>query len=261
MYKYHHNILPSIFSHFFVRNNSVHEYDTRQQNLFHVPLIFTKPLSRTVRVSRVTLYNHFSNVLCLRVSYVTYKGILKRHIIDNNTMNLLWTLWVDMPWYWSHNYLCCIEEVSPYSYDQCKWFDVRLLHLQCVNNGNGCVALNGWTCCLGFGEDFWHPGTVQGYQYLSQDSGYGRTQWWVAGPGLCLGVLLSPCEQALLYVNVIIIRNISFIIIILHGYLALNHWTVCWKLVLHWARYECTCCTALTLVVEIIIIYCVPSLR
>ena len=198
MYKYHQNILPSIFSDFFVWNNSVHEYDTRQQNLFHVPLIFTKPLSRTVRVSGVTLYNQFSNVLCLRVSYVTYKGILKRHIIDNNTMNLLWTLWVDMPWYWSHNYLCCIEEVSPYSYDQCKWFDVRLLHLQCINNGNECVALNGWTCSLGFGEDCWHPGTVQGYQYLSQDSGYGRTQWWVAGPGLCLGVLLSPCEQALL---------------------------------------------------------------
>ena len=119
MYKHHHNILPSIFSDFFVRNNSVHEYDTRQHNLFHVPLIFTKPLSRKVRVSGVTLYNHSSNVLCLRVSYVTYKGILKRHIIDNNTMNLLWTLWVDIPWYWSHNYLCCIEEVLPYSYDQC----------------------------------------------------------------------------------------------------------------------------------------------
>ena len=198
MYKYHHNTLPSIFSDFFVRNNSVHEYDTRQQNLFHAPLIFTKPLSRTVRVSGVTLYNHFSNVLCLKVSYVTYKGILKRHIIDNNTMNLLWTLWVDMPWYWSHNYLCCIEEVSPYSYDQCKWFDVRLLHLQCINNGNECVALNGWTCSLGFGEDCWHPGTSRGYQYLSQDSGYGRTQCWVDGPGLCLGVLLSPCERALL---------------------------------------------------------------
>ena len=162
-------------------------YDTRQQNLFHVPLIFTKPLSR---VSGVTLYDHFSNVLCLRVSYVTYKGVLKRHIIDNNTVNLLWTLWVDMPWHWSHNYLCCIEEVSSYSYDQCKWFDVRLLHLQCINNGNECDALNRWTCSLGFGEDCWHPGTVQGYQYLSQDTGYGRIQWWVAGPGV--GVTKAP---------------------------------------------------------------------
>ena len=233
-------------------------YDTKQQNLFHVPLIFTKPLSR---VSGVTLYDHFSNVLCLRVSYVTYKGVLKRHIIDNNTANLLWTSWVDMPWHWSHHYLCCIEEVSSYSYDQCKWFDVRLLHLQCINNGNECDALNGWTCSLGFGEDCWHPGTVQGYQYLSQDSGYGRIQWWWLALGCVWLCCSSHVSKHYCYVIVIIIRNIIFIIIILHGYLALNHWTVCWKLVLHWARYVCICCTALTLVAEITIINCMPSLR
>ena len=71
MYKYHRNILPSIFSDLYLRNNSIHEYDTRQQNLFHVPLTFTKTLSNTVRVSWVKLYNHFSNLLSLRVSYVT----------------------------------------------------------------------------------------------------------------------------------------------------------------------------------------------
>ena len=268
MYKYHHNILPSIFSDFFVRNNTVHEYDTSQQNLFHVPLIFTKPLSRTVRVSGVTLYYHFNNVLCLRVSYVTYKGILKRHIIDNNIMNLLWTLWVDMPWYWSHNYLCCIGEVSPYSYDQCKWFDVRLLHLQCINNGNECVALNGWACSLGFGEDCWHPfGGTAGARAQSRVTNTSHRTPAMAGPSdgwLALGcawVYCSPhVSEHYCYVNVIVIRNIILIVIVLHGYLALNHWTVCWKLVLHWARYECTCCTALTLVVEIVIIYCMPSL-
>ena len=90
-YKYHHSILPSIFSDFYVRNNSIHEHHTRQQNPLHVPLIFTKPLSKTIRVSGVTLYNHFSNSLCLKVSYVTYKGILKRHIIDNDIINLVWT--------------------------------------------------------------------------------------------------------------------------------------------------------------------------
>ena len=94
MYKYHHSILPLIFSDFYVRNNSIHEHHTRQQNLLHVPLIFTKPLSKTIRVSGVTLYNHFSNSLCLKVSYVTYKGILKRHIIDDDIINLVWTQWV-----------------------------------------------------------------------------------------------------------------------------------------------------------------------
>ena len=107
MYKYHHRILPSVFSDLYVRNNSVHEYETRQQNLLHVPLIFTKPLSKSVRISGVTLYNHFSNLLCLRVSYVTYKGTLKRYIIDNDTKNLVWTSWIDLPKYWwFHNYHC-----------------------------------------------------------------------------------------------------------------------------------------------------------
>ena len=78
----------------------------------------------------------------------------------------------------------------------------------------------------------------------------------------CVWVCCSPyVSMHYCYVNIIIIRNIIIIIIIKRGYLTLNHWTVCWKLVLHWARYECTCCTALTLVVEIIIIYCMPSLR
>ena len=93
------------FSDLYVWNNSVHEYETRQQNLLHVPLIFTKPLSKSVRISGVTLYNHFSNLLCLTVSYVTYKGTLKRYIIDNDTKNLVWTSWIDLPKYWwFHNY-------------------------------------------------------------------------------------------------------------------------------------------------------------
>ena len=61
-------------------------------------------------------------------------------------MNRLWTLWVDMPRYWSHYLFLCVDEVSLYSYYQCIWFDMRVLHLQCINNGNACVALSGWTC-------------------------------------------------------------------------------------------------------------------
>ena len=59
-----------------------------------VQYMFNLLLWYTIRVSGVTLYNHFSNSLCLKVSYVTYKGILKRHIIDNDIINLVWTPWV-----------------------------------------------------------------------------------------------------------------------------------------------------------------------
>ena len=70
MNKYHHDLLPSVFSDFYVQNNSVHEYHTRQENL--LPLIRTAPLSKSVRVTGVSLYNHFKSLICLKVSYVTY---------------------------------------------------------------------------------------------------------------------------------------------------------------------------------------------
>ena len=192
-----------------------------------MPLILTKPLSRTVRVSGVTLYNHLSNVLCLRVSYVIYKGILKGHIIDNNTMNLLWTLWVDMPWFSSHNYLCCIGEVSPYSYDQCKWFDVRLLHLQCINNGNECVALSGWTCIFpgiwgGLLAPRHSPGSpipLTGLR-LWQDPVMGGWPWAVFG---CVALPMWACTIVML------IPSLSGLLLLLS---------------LSYAGYECTCCTA-----------------
>ena len=91
MYKYHHDHLPAIFSDFYVQNNLVHDYHTRQENLLHVPLIRTAPLSKSVRVTGVSLYNHFKNLICLRVSYVTYKYNLKRYILDNTTLNLVKT--------------------------------------------------------------------------------------------------------------------------------------------------------------------------
>ena len=89
MYKYHHDLLPSVFSGFYVQNNSVHEYHTRQENMLHVPLIRIAPLAKSVRVTGVSLFNHFKYLICLKVSYVTYKYNLKRHIIDNNTLNLV----------------------------------------------------------------------------------------------------------------------------------------------------------------------------
>ena len=38
LYKHHQEILPEVFSHFFEMNNAVHEYYTRQEKHFHVPL-------------------------------------------------------------------------------------------------------------------------------------------------------------------------------------------------------------------------------
>ena len=88
MYKYHHRILPNVFDDFFVSNASIHNHFTRQRYHFHVPLQSTL-LSRTVRVTGVTLYNHFDNVLSMSVSYDSYKLTLKRYILNNDISDLI----------------------------------------------------------------------------------------------------------------------------------------------------------------------------
>ena len=94
----------TIFSDFYIQNNSVHEYHTRQENMLHVPLIRTVPLSKSVRVTRVLHYNHFKRSICLKVSFVTYKYNLKRHIIDNDSLNLVKTSWPKLPWWMPNCY-------------------------------------------------------------------------------------------------------------------------------------------------------------
>ena len=127
MSKHHHDLLPSIFSDFYVQNKSVHEYHTRQENLLHVPLIGTAPLSKTVRVIGVSLYNHFKSLICLRVSYVTYKYNLKWHIIGNDILNLVKASWSQLPWciiYYSNNYQSVTMEALSFLYqDQCPDVD------------------------------------------------------------------------------------------------------------------------------------------
>ena len=67
MYKYHHSILPSIFPDFYVRNNSIHKLHTRQQNLLHVPLIFTKPLNHCQKQLE---YLEWQSTITLAIFYV-----------------------------------------------------------------------------------------------------------------------------------------------------------------------------------------------
>ena len=64
---------------------------------------------------------------------------------------------------------------------------------------------------------------------------------------------------------VMLMSSLSGILFLLSlFYTGISHWIIelsVENVVLHWARYECTCCTARTLVVEIIIIYCMSSPR
>ena len=88
MFRFHHGILPPVFDNLFVPNRSVHSHETRQINQLHVPLRSTL-MSKTVRVTGVTLYNHFDELVSMDMTYDSYKYNLKKFIRENSTGDIL----------------------------------------------------------------------------------------------------------------------------------------------------------------------------
>ena len=82
MFKYHHGILPPVFDNLFILNRSVHSHETRQINHLHVPLR-TNLMSKTVRITGVSLYNHFYGLISMEMTYDSYKYNIKKFIREN----------------------------------------------------------------------------------------------------------------------------------------------------------------------------------
>ena len=88
MYKYHHGILPPALDDLFLSNGSVYSRFTRQQSLIHVPAR-TPIMSKTVRITGVTIYHYFNNRLPIAMLYDSYKYNLKMYIRDNDISDIL----------------------------------------------------------------------------------------------------------------------------------------------------------------------------
>ena len=52
-------LLPEIFSMMFVINKTVHKYETRQENMLHVPVGKTSLALKCIRYKGVSLWNSF----------------------------------------------------------------------------------------------------------------------------------------------------------------------------------------------------------
>ena len=90
MFKYSRDMLPAIFSDFFVFNSSVHNYSTRQSCCLHVQLAKTDMRSRTIRFKGVTVLNYFSSIIEQNCSIYTYKRHLKRHILSIDVAKIVY---------------------------------------------------------------------------------------------------------------------------------------------------------------------------
>ena len=93
LYKHHQEILPEVFSHFFEMNKAVHEYYTRQEKHFHVPLCKSVQKSKCLQCSGVKIHNYMIEHINYNCSFVSFKYVLKRPLLRNDIVLLLVALW------------------------------------------------------------------------------------------------------------------------------------------------------------------------
>ena len=74
-------------------NNAVHEYYTRQEKHFHVPLCKSVQKSKCLKCSGVKIYNYMIEHMNYNCSFVSFKYVLKRYLLWNYMALLLVALW------------------------------------------------------------------------------------------------------------------------------------------------------------------------
>ena len=80
MFKFLSNNLPSLIRTIFIRNNEIHNYNTRNRTTLHVPIGTTETIYVTFRFHGIYIWNLISERIPTDVSYSCFKHILNRHI-------------------------------------------------------------------------------------------------------------------------------------------------------------------------------------
>lgn len=81
MYKYYHDDLPSVFENFFIQNQTVHSYSTRQSNHFHLPKCKSDLSQRCTRYNGAVVWNSIPESMKRISSLQSFKFAFKRHIL------------------------------------------------------------------------------------------------------------------------------------------------------------------------------------
>ena len=89
MYKYHNNYLPSIFVRFFVRNNEIHCYNTRQQAHLHIHKQRSVRSIKNMKNAAVPVYNYFLARLNFDETPSMFKRQVKAYLLSNDVSFLL----------------------------------------------------------------------------------------------------------------------------------------------------------------------------
>ena len=78
---YHHkHLLPEIFQHYFVTNNSIHQYPTRNTQNLHLPSVNSNAGQRNSLYRCCKLWNDFPSKLKMYASTDVFKSNIKRYL-------------------------------------------------------------------------------------------------------------------------------------------------------------------------------------
>ena len=83
MFRHENKILPTIFSDFYIKNRDCTNRATRQCDQLHKINSKCPQLSRSIRITGITYYNHFHEIIPMNITYPTYKKCIKAYLIGN----------------------------------------------------------------------------------------------------------------------------------------------------------------------------------
>ena len=78
MYKYEHNLLPSIFNHMYVYNRDIHQVNTRQADKVRPAKYRTVLASKSLRISTVGIWND----ILLNFDVNLYFSLFKKRLFE-----------------------------------------------------------------------------------------------------------------------------------------------------------------------------------
>ena len=86
MFKFHFKMLPNVFNDMFVYNQLIHDYQTRQYDLLHVPCSKSVVLSKSIRIKGVYCWNSIYKCISTDSSFVCFKRKLKAHLMADDCL-------------------------------------------------------------------------------------------------------------------------------------------------------------------------------
>ena len=82
MYKYKHELLPDMFRDFFIKNDEVHSYPTRNSKKLRPPLTKSRMASKFIKFTGVNFWNQLEESIVKNLKIGSFKYHLKDYIIS-----------------------------------------------------------------------------------------------------------------------------------------------------------------------------------